>query len=379
MSDIDRLNHLQKYLVEEYVEDYQEGQISRRKALKHIAAVMGSLAAANAFLAACAPVAQPPAATATGSGAAPTPAAAVSPAATRATAAATAAAATSAPTRAATGTTTAPATSTATAAATRATATRAVLTTTATAAVASTAAPAGVGVPENDPAISAGDVTFPGPGGATLLGYQAHPSAAGRNPIVLVCHENRGLTDHIKDVTRRLGKAGYAALAVDLLSRAGGTSKLAGDAISGALGNNTQDQMAGDFRSGLTYMKTQSFADPASAGMTGFCFGGGITWLCATQIAELKAAVPWYGPNPPLELVPNTRAAVLALYGGEDTRINAGIDAIEAAMKQNNKTFEKQIFPGAKHAFNNDTGANYNAEAARAGWQKMLGWFEKYL
>ena len=106
--------------------------------------------------------------------------------------------------------------------------------------------------------------------------------------------------------------------------------------------------------------------------MVGFCFGGGVTWRAATQIPELRAAVPYYGPNPPLEDVPKIQAAVFGQYGALDQRIDAGIPAIEKAMKQNNKIFEYMIYPNANHAFNNDTGASYNAQAATQAWAKTL-------
>ena len=113
--------------------------------------------------------------------------------------------------------------------------------------------------------------------------------------------------------------------------------------------------------------------------MIGFCYGGGITWLAATAIPELKAAVPFYGTNPPLADVPKINAAVLAIYGGNDTRVDAGIPAIEAAMQQNHKIFEKQVYAGANHAFHNDTGPSWNEQAAYDAWAKTLDWLKKYL
>ena len=212
------------------------------------------------------------------------------------------------------------------------------------------------------------------------MAYLARPRGDATSPGVLVCHENRGLLEHHKDVARRLGKAGYVALAVDLLSRQGGTDKVSDPTqIPGLLANAPAQQLVQDFRDGLTYLQSQSYVNKDRIGMVGFCFGGGVTWRCATQIPELTAVVPFYGPNPPLEDVPNIHAAVLAFYGELDTRIDAGIPAIEAAMKQNNKTFEKVIFPNANHAFFNDTGASYNAAAAKDAWAGMLAWFEKYL
>jgi carboxymethylenebutenolidase len=180
-------------------------------------------------------------------------------------------------------------------------------------------------------------------------------------------------------VTRRFAKAGYVGLAVDLLSRQGGSASLGADNVPGALGNISPDQFVEDFKSGWQYLQGQPFADAARVGMTGFCFGGGVTWRVATQMPELLAAVPFYGPHPPLEDVPNIQAAVLAIYGELDSRINSGIPAIEQAMAENNKIYEKMIYQGADHAFHNDTGSRYHPEAAKDAWERTLAWFEQYV
>ena len=180
-------------------------------------------------------------------------------------------------------------------------------------------------------------------------------------------------------MTRRLAKAGYAALAVDLLSRQGGTSALAPDQVPGALGNTPPEQFVQDFISGWNYLKGQSYAQAERVGMVGFCFGGGVTWRVAVGMPELRAAVPFYGPLPPVEDVPKIQAAVLAIYGGLDQRINQGIPPVEEAMKQNNKVFEKVIYPDADHAFHNDTGPRYKPDAAMDAWSRTLAWFQKYL
>ena len=211
------------------------------------------------------------------------------------------------------------------------------------------------------------------------MGYLSRPAKEGGFPVVLVCHENRGLTDHIEDVTRRLAKAGYVALAVDLLSRQGGSRALSWDEVPGALGNMPPEQFVQDLRSGWTYLQGQAYALSERLGMVGFCFGGGVTWLAATRMPELKAAVPYYGPHPPLAEVPQIQAAVLAIYGERDQRINQGIPEIEAAMQEHNKIFEKRIYPNADHAFNNDTGSRYNPEAAQDAWRRTLAWFGKYV
>lgn len=326
---------LRNYMIEEYVEEYQEGHMSRRDVLKRLGGLLGSAALASTFLAACAPPS-------------PTPAPPTAVPATVAPTTAPTAAPTSAPAA-----TTAPT-------------------------AAATATSATLNVASDDPAIEAMAVTFPGQG-ATIMGYIAKPKGNGPFPIVLICHENRGLLPHIQDVTRRYGKAGYVALSVDLLSRQGGTDKVAADQVPGMLGNADPNQMVGDFKSALVYAQTLPYARKDRAGMVGYCFGGGLTWRAAMGIPELRAANPYYGPNPPLDDVAKINAAILAFYGEQDTRVNAGIPAMEEALKKNNKTFEKVIYPNAAHAFNNDTGASYNAAAARDAFAKSLAWFEKYL
>jgi len=325
------MNTFQSYLVDEFAEEYQERRLSRRDALKLIASVTGSLLVAESVLAACTPVSD-----SESSAASPT----------------TAEHATSET------------------AETQPQDTQSVET--------SPTDAGGVTVTPDDPAIDAGAIEFPGEG-ATLLGYLARPSQDGSFPVILVCHENRGLTPHIEDVTRRLAMAGYVALAVDLLSRQGGSTQVGESNVPGALGNIDPAQFVSDFRSGWTYLQEQPYADAERVGMVGFCFGGGVTWLMAVEMPELKAAVPFYGPPPPEEDLPRIQAAVLAIYGELDGRITNTAERIEAAMLANGKIFEKEIYPGADHAFHNDTSSRYHPEAAMAAWARTLDWFGRYV
>jgi carboxymethylenebutenolidase len=321
------MNLFQRYLAEEFAEDYEEGRLSRRDALKLIASVTGSLIAANSILAACAP---PPEETET-STLSPTDSTStieVQPAATTGS---------SAP------------------------------------------APAYGTVMPDDPAVIASEIQFPAADGTSLSGYLAQPSSGEPSPIILVCHENRGLTPHIQDVTRRLAKAGYVGLAVDLLSRLGGSAVVGEENVPGALGNIPPEQFVEDFKGGWRYLQNLSFAQADKVGMTGFCFGGGVTWQVAAHMPELLAAVPFYGPPPSTEDVPNINAPVLAMYGELDGRINGSIPAIEAAMAANNKIYEKMIYPNADHAFHNDTRPRFNQEAAKDAWERTLAWFERYV
>ena len=297
------MNELQRYLVEEAVEDYQAGRLTRRDALKAIAGLTGAALAAQIVDAHAQTRAAPTAITPPSS-----------------------------PTR----------------------------------------------VAYDDPAIVAGIAEFPG-AGARIAGYLARPKGSGRFPIVLVCHENRGLTRHIEDVTRRVAKAGYFGLAVDLLSREGGTAKHGFDAIPGILGKAAPERHVQDFRSGLAYARSQPAASGDRVGMLGFCFGGAVTWRVAAAVSDLRAAVPFYGVPVQEADVGGIGAAVFAIYAAKDARINKNIPAIEAAMRKHGKTFRKIVYPGVDHAFHNDAGARYNAAAAKAAWGETLAWFGKHL
>jgi carboxymethylenebutenolidase len=358
-----KLNDMQEYLVTEFVEDYLHGEMTRRDMIKRVLGITGGVAATASLLLAlgCTPQQAQPAATATAGSAGaqfPTPGASPVSAATPAAAATTVVAATPA---AAT-----PAASAATPAAG-----------TPAAAATATGPRSRYTVAATDAAVNAGDVTFPGEG-ATIMAYMARPTGSGPFSAVMVCHENRGLTDHIRDVTRRLAKAGFVALAVDLLSRDGGTARVDPTQVPGRLGANPAQNVS-DFQAAFRYLQGLPFVRQNATGMVGFCFGGGITWRTAVAEPGLKAAVPYYGPAPAVEDVPKIQAAVLAVYGETDTRITSSAAPIEQAMKANGKTFEKQIYPGAGHAFHNDTGNAWNEQAAYDAWEKTLAWFRRYL
>ena len=238
---------------------------------------------------------------------------------------------------------------------------------------------AGVMVSEDDPRIEAGPVEFQG-NGASLKGYLSRPTGPGPHPAVLVVHENRGLLPHFPDVTRRLAVEGYAALAVDMLSREGGTSTFADTgAARDALRKISRDQIVGDADAGVEYLQDQDFVRRDRVGAMGFCFGGSIVWLLAVHNPEIRAAVPFYGSAPPLEEVPNLNIPVLGIYAAEDNRINAGVPDLEAALKANSKTYKFRTFAGANHAFFNDTGRRYHPEAAAGAWRETLAWFEQHL
>ena len=252
-------------------------------------------------------------------------------------------------------------------------------------------------VPEDDPRVVAGDITFEG-NGATLMAYTAHPAAgsatpeaipaamaspvAGELPVVLICHENRGLTEHIRDVTRRYAVEGYFALALDLLSRSGGTAAITDtDEISGLLTRDVDPMRhVADFQAAADYLGGVPEADTSRMAMTGFCFGGGVTWRSATQMPELKAAAPYYGPPPPLEAVPDITAAVYGVYSDDPKDFaNEGRAELEAALTEAGVTFEIAVYPDTQHAFHNDTGPRWNEAQALAAWNDTVAWFAQYV
>jgi len=200
-------------------------------------------------------------------------------------------------------------------------------------------------------------------------------------PGVIVVHENRGLVDHIKDVTRRVAQAGFVGLAPDLLSRQGGTGQFP-DATSqaAAYGRTTLPERQADLLSSLAYIKTLPNVVTDHIGAVGFCAGGGNVWNLATVTQEFKAIVPFYGtPVPSQDAIPNITSPVLAMYAGLDRTLTASMAPVMTAMEQQQKVFGFVIYQGANHAFHNDTGPAYNAEAACDAWARAVAWFNKYL
>ena len=316
-----------KYLIEEFYDDYREGEISRRTFIRRVAFLTGSMAATIAAMSAvgCKPIELP---------AATEPMPTDTPASEQPTAAPTS--------------------------------------------VPPTDPQSPLSVAEDDPDVSASAVTFPS-GSDEIMGYLARPAAEGVYPAILVCHENRGLNPHIEDVARRFAKNGYVALAVDLLSREGGTAAHDRDAVPGLLTDAGADRHVGDFLAAADYLQTLDDVDGERLGMIGFCFGGGITWRMATALPTLKAAAPFYGPAPELEQVPNIQAAVLGVYAEQDERINAGIEPLQAALDAAGTTYQINIYPGVNHAFHNDTGQRYVEEQATQAWEDALAWFAEYV
>lgn len=238
-------------------------------------------------------------------------------------------------------------------------------------------------VPENDPAVATDWVWYRSTDGMLLKAYVAWPADARLDqsrPGVVVCHENRGLLAHHRDVPRRFAKQGYVAVAPDLISRTGTpTDAMTDDEQRAAFAALDTDQSAADLLAAVDFLKAHPAVDESRLAATGYCAGSSVIWRLVVRSPDLKAAAPFYGGNPPLEEVPNIRAAVFAVYGARDERINAGIPAIEAAMSAAGVEYRIRIYPDSAHAFHNDTGASYNPETAAQAWLDTLEWFAAHL
>ena len=222
--------------------------------------------------------------------------------------------------------------------------------------------------------VAAEAVELDGPRG-TLLG--AYASAEEPTANVLVIHENRGMTDHFPDVVARLAQDGYAALVVDLLSPEGTASLPEGEAPA-RLATAPAEDLVADLQAGIDELDRR--APGLKVGVVGFCFGGGMTWsLLAAGEDRLAAAAPFYGPFPAGADLSGTDAAVLAVYAGLDTRVNASQADAVAALEAAGLEHEVRTFEDADHAFFNDTGPRYDAEAAADAYEALLAWFGQHL
>jgi len=236
-------------------------------------------------------------------------------------------------------------------------------------------------VDSNDSALTSSDVKFAADGSA-ISGYMSRPKGDAKRPAVVVVHEWRGINDHIRDVARRLAKAGYVALVPDLLSRNGGTASFrTPEAATESLLKIDEQTITGDLTAAVNYLKGQNFVRADKIGVIGFCWGGGKALAFTTRNKDLAAAVIYYGDNPRnLEDVKNITAPVLGQYGEADERITSGVPKLQKAMKKYGKSFEYKIYPGAPHAFNNDTNPrSYREKAANEAWTSTLDFLKKHL
>jgi carboxymethylenebutenolidase len=232
-------------------------------------------------------------------------------------------------------------------------------------------------IADNDPRLVTERAAYDSPKGK-INGYLARATAKGKRPVVLVVHENRGLNPHLEDVARRFAAEGYLAYAVDLLSLVGGTPA-SEDAARELHPKMNQDDAVAALVSAVSFLKSHP-ESTGKVGAVGYCFGGLMINRLAASSPDLDAGVAYYGRQIPAAQVPNIKAPLMLHYAENDDGVNPGIAAYEAALKADNKKYTLHMYPGAQHAFNNDTaGARYNKAAADLAWSRTLAFFAENL
>lgn len=240
--------------------------------------------------------------------------------------------------------------------------------------------------------LTAGEVriqTMTGP----VPAYRAMPEKGGKFPVMLVVQEIFGVHEHIKDVCRRLAKLGYFAIAVDLYHRQGDVSKMTDNQeIFAKVVNHVSDsQVMSDLDASVVFAESTGKADTSRLGITGFCWGGRITWTYCVHNPKVKAGVAWYGrlvapakaplqPAYPADLAPVLKVPVLGLYGGQDASIPVEhVEQMRAALTAAGTTHSHiVVYPEAPHAFYADYRPSYRKEAAEDGWKRMQDWLKKH-
>ena len=230
-----------------------------------------------------------------------------------------------------------------------------------------------------DPDIVAEYITYPSPNGhGQVRGYLVKPAkASGKLPTIVVVHENRGLNPYIEDVARRVAKAGFIALAPDGLSSVGGYP---GNDVRGRelQAQVDPEKLMNDFFAAIEYLRAWDVGS-GKVGITGFCYGGGVSNAAAVAYPELDAAVPFYGRQAKPEDVPNIKAPLLLHFAEKDDNVNATWPAYEAALKAAGTTYQAHVYPGTFHGFHNDSTPRYDEAAAKLAWERTLAWFTRHL
>ncbi|WON77188.1 dienelactone hydrolase family protein [Serratia sp. UGAL515B_01] len=238
--------------------------------------------------------------------------------------------------------------------------------------------------------IHVGETTIPSQG-EDLPAYIAKPANhPGPLPVILVVQEIFGVHEHIQDLCRRLAKQGYMAIAPELYFRQGDARDFSdiGELLKKLVSHVPDNQVLADLDH-TAHWATRHGGDASKLAITGFCWGGRITWLYAAHNPQLKAAVTWYGklvgektlntPKHPVDIATHLSAPVLGLYGGQDASIPMDtVETMRQAIRAANADAEIVVYPEADHAFHADYRPSYNAEASTDGWQRMLSWFTQH-
>jgi carboxymethylenebutenolidase len=237
--------------------------------------------------------------------------------------------------------------------------------------------------------LTAGEVKIPVPDGE-IPAYRAMPATGGPFPLVLVVQEIFGVHEHIKDVCRRFAREGYCAVAPELYARQGDVSKFTDyrEIFAQVVSKVPDAQVMSDLDAAVAWAAKSSKGDDARVGVTGFCWGGRITWLYAAHNPKLKAGVAWYGrlvgeatelqPKYPIDVAAKLHAPVLGLDGGQDQGIPlADVEKMRAALAAAKQPSEIVVFPDAPHGFYADYRPSFRAQDAKKAWDQCLAWFRK--
>lgn len=220
--------------------------------------------------------------------------------------------------------------------------------------------------------------------------YRAQPDQGENFPIVLVIQEIFGVHEHIQDVVRRFAKLGYLAIAPELFIRQGDVSKLTNiDEIRAIVSKVPDAQVLSDLDNIVTWAVKSAKGNADKLAITGFCWGGRITWLYAAHNPNVKAGVAWYGrvvgkatelqPKHPVDIASKLKVPVLGLYGGQDTGIPVDtVEQIREKLKSSSSKSEIIVYPDAPHAFFADYRPSYREKEAKDGWQRLQTWFKQY-
>lgn len=234
-------------------------------------------------------------------------------------------------------------------------------------------------VPPDDARVHTERVDVPSPAGhGTIRAYVARPAqGVAQLPGVLVVHENRGLNPHIEDVARRLALEGFVAMAPDALTPLGGYPGDE-DRARSLFAQLDQGKTRQDFLAAAAALRQRPDGN-GRIGVVGFCYGGGIAHMLATELPDLGAAVPFYGNHPPVQDAARVKAPLLIHFAAVDERINAGWPAYEAALKAAGARYTAHHYPATQHGFHNDTTPRFDAAAADLAWQRTLAFFRDHL
>ena len=234
-------------------------------------------------------------------------------------------------------------------------------------------------VTPTDARIATETMSYASPSGSgTVKGYLARPAnATGPLPAILVVHENRGLNPHIEDIARRLALDNFVAFAPDALTPLGGYPGDEQKAVA-LFAQLDQTKTAEDFVAAANFLKARPEV-VGKIGVVGFCYGGGVAHMLSTRLADLGAAVPFYGSQPAASAASQVKAPLLMHFAAVDERINASWPVYEAALKAATVRYTAYQYSGTQHGFNNDTTPRYDAAAAKLAWERTLAFFNQNL